>query len=198
MQYLYVQFNSFSRQHLTQIYIFYSIIKTRTQVNKKNWKRASLKIFGFISFFVIGRTLSYFAKFLKWTLSCWFTACFQMNRVTGWKWNSWIYHNVKECICFLSPCNGFSKNKRQWSQFSEQLDTCIRSTVWAIVDFCHIFLRFVTFLADLHVAWTLPSCSDEYITFGFQIKKKKRKQDYTLCVCVLTKIWETEMDTLGN
>ena len=32
------------------------------------------------------------------------------------------------------------------------------------------------------MAWKLPSCSDEYITFGFQTQKK-RKQDYALCVC---------------
>lgn len=68
----------YSSQYSSQIYIFYNIAKG-TQVNRK-LEECLFKIF--IFFFVIGRTLSYFAKILKRTLSCWFTACSQMNRVT--------------------------------------------------------------------------------------------------------------------
>lgn len=71
-------FISFSGQHSHHIYIFfYSIIKTNTQINRK------LETCLFFFFFVVGRTLSYFAKFMILTFYCWFTACSQINRVTG-------------------------------------------------------------------------------------------------------------------
>lgn len=63
----------FAGQHSHQTYIFLRIIKTSRQVNRK------LEPCLFFLEFVICRSLSYFVKFVKWTLPCWFTACSQKN-----------------------------------------------------------------------------------------------------------------------
>lgn len=66
MQYLYVQF-IFSSQESSQICIFHSIIKTRTQVNKK-LEACLFRNFNLFFFFVIGRTLSHLPSF--WNEPC--------------------------------------------------------------------------------------------------------------------------------